>query len=155
MRRLLPILALAALPLPALAEGILAEYWANSGSLPPEYAWSFAVAINADGGVTVKDCKGYESEPPGCTIREGKAAPEKLQAIRDAVASAGLIDRPARTSEEIMVGGGSTGGKVLLDGIEVPLPPQPVAEDVARVGQVLAAIRDAVPQQLQKAVNGD
>lgn len=153
MRRLILTLALAALPLPALAEGVLAEYRANSGSLPPEYAWSVEVTIATDGKVTVKDCKGYETEPPGCTTRTGKAAPEKLQAIRDAVASAGLIDRPARTSEEIMVGGGSTGGKVLLDGIEVPLPSQPVAEDAARVGQVLAAIRDALPRRLQKAVD--
>lgn len=149
MRRLLLTLALVALPLPALAEEVLAEYWANSGSLPPEYAWSVEVAIDADGGVTVKDCKGYATEPPGCTILTGRTTPEKLQAIRDAVTAAGLIDRPARSAEEIMVGGGSTGGKVLLDRAEIPLPPQPAAEDAARVGQVLAAIRDAVPQRLQ------
>ncbi len=152
MRRLLPSLALVALPLPALAEEVLAEYWANSGSLPPEYAWSLKVAIDADGGVTLKDCKGYATEPPGCAISKGQTTPEKLQAIRDAVAGAGLIDRPARSAEEIMVGGGSTGGKVLLDGVEVPLPSQPIAEDAARVGQVLAAIRDAVPRRLQKFV---
>jgi hypothetical protein len=154
-RHLLLTLALLALPLPALAEEqpeVLAYYWLDSGGLPPEYAWSVEVAIATDGKVTLKDCKGYETEPPGCKIRKGKTTPERLQAIRDAVAASGLVDKPARPADEVMVGGGSAGGKVLLDGMEVPLISQPAAEDAARVGQVLAAIRDAMPRRFLKFV---
>ena len=152
MRRLLFALALTAAPLPAVAQEVLAEYWASSGSLPPEYAWDVTVTIATDGKVTLKDCKGYETEPPGCKIRKGKTTPERLQAIRDAVAASGLVDKPARPADEVMVGGGSAGGKVLLDGMEVPLISQPAAEDAARVGQVMAAIRDAMPRRFLKFV---
>lgn len=156
MLRLLFALALTAAPLPALAQEVLAEYWASSGSLPPEYAWDVTVTIATDGKVTLKHCKGYETEGPGCKIRKGKATTDKVQAIREAALASGLIDRPARNAEDIMVGGGATGGKVWIDGAEIVLPSQPAAADADRVATVLSAIRSAIPDRLaRKFIEGN
>ena len=156
MLRLLFALALTAAPLPALAQEVLAEYWASSGSLPPEYAWDVTVTIATDGKVTLKHCKGYETEGPGCKIRKGKATTDKVQAIREAALASGLIDRPARNAEDIMVGGGATGGKVWIDGAEIALPSQPAADDAERVATVLSAVRAAIPDRLaRKFIDGN
>ena len=148
MRRLMLALALAAAPLPALAQEVLAEYRASSGSLPPEYAWSVTATIAADGGVVLTHCKGHETEGPACTTRRGTATPARVQAIRDAVAASGLIGNPARESDGIMVGGGSVRGRVRIDGSEIVLPAQPAPEDATRVAAVLSAIRAAIPDRL-------
>lgn len=135
---------------PARAAEVLAEYWANSGSLPPEYAWDVTVTIHTDGQVILTHCKGYATEPPGCKTRKGKADAAKLDAIRAAVAEADLIANPARTSDEIIVGGGITAGRVTLDGQKINLPSLPVVEDANRVSMVLRAVYAAIPARLAK-----
>ncbi|NGM45707.1 hypothetical protein G5B31_09175 [Rhodobacter sp. SGA-6-6] len=148
MRRLVLALALSAAPLPALAQEMLAEYRAHSGSLPPQYAWSVTATIAADGAVALTHCTGYETEGPACTTRRGKAAAAGLQAIREAAVASGLIETPAPESDEIMVGGGSVRGRVRIDGAGIALPAQPAPEDAARVAVVLSAIRSAIPAGL-------
>ncbi len=155
MRRLVLALALAVTPLPAVAQEVLAEYWTDSGSLPPEYAWETSVSIATDGKVTVKHCKGYETEGPGCKIRKGKATAEQLQAIRDAATASGLIDKPARPREEIMVGGGSVSGAVHMEGKVIKLISWPRTEDQARITAVLSAITAAVPARLHRFIEGN
>jgi hypothetical protein len=135
---------------PARAAEVLAEYWANSGSLPPEYAWDVTVTIHTDGQVILTHCKGYATEPPGCKTRKGKADAAKLDAIRAAVVEADLIANPARTSDEVIVGGGASAGRVTLDGQKISLPSQPVVEDANRVGMVLRTVYDAIPTRLAK-----
>lgn len=144
------VLALSLLASPLSAAEVLAEYWASSGSLPPEYAWDVTVTIHTDGQVILTHCKGYATEPPGCKTRKGKADATRLDAIRAAVVEADLLANPARASDEITVGGGSSGGKVTIDGEERSLPSFPVIEDANRVGLVLQAIYAAIPTRLSK-----
>lgn len=138
----------------ATAETAFATYWANSGSLPPEYAWSVDVAITDSGAVTVKRCTGYETEGPACTTGTGTASAAQLEAIRQAVTDSGLLTSPAREAppEEIPIGGGSTGGSVTMDGQTVTLMPFPHAEDIDRVHAVLTAIAAAIPQDLAESL---
>jgi hypothetical protein len=135
---------------PARADDLLATYWASSGSLPPEYAWAVDVTITTSGKVTLKHCRGYETEGPACTTRTGKAGAARLNAIRQAVADSGLLERPAREAppEEIPIGGGSSGGSVVIDGQTVRLMAFPRADDAGRVAGVLAAIHAAIPSRL-------
>jgi hypothetical protein len=137
---------------PARADTVLATYWANSGSLPPEYAWSVDVTITDTGKVTLKRCKGYETEGPACTTRTGKANAAQVQAIRLAVDESGLLANPAREAppEEIPIGGGSAGGSVTIDGQTATLMAFPRGEDSARVRKVLSVIYAAIPQRLAK-----
>lgn len=144
--------ALVAAALPTLAEEapILAEYWTDSGSLPPEYAWETKVSIHADGQLDLKYCKGYETEGPGCKTRKAQVRPEQIEAIHAAIAASELGTRPAKDSEEVMVGGGLTGGQVFVDGVAIKLPSQPANADANRVGDVLRAIRAAVPARFER-----
>jgi hypothetical protein len=137
---------------PAWSDEVLATYWANSGSLPPEYAWEVTVTISEAGKVTLKRCKGYETEGPACTLRTGKAKEAQLAAIRQAATESGLLETPAQEAppEEIPLGGGSTGGSVTLEGQTVTLLAYPRAEDAARVARVLSAIYAAIPARLAK-----
>jgi hypothetical protein len=148
--------ALAALltlvPTLAAADQTLATYYASSGSLPPEYAWSVDVTITDTGKVTLKHCKGYETEGPACTTRTGKANAAQIEAIRIAVAESGLLETPAQEAppEEIPIGGGSSGGSVTIDGQTVTLMAFPRSEDANRVGKVRAVIYAAIPPRLAK-----
>ena len=76
-----PVAILLALTVPAGADElspVLADYWTDSGSLPPEYAWETSVLIREDGQLELKHCKGYETEGPACKLRHAKvAAPER------------------------------------------------------------------------------
>ncbi len=151
-------LFLAALvPLPALAEdaAVLAEYWTDSGSLPPEYAWETTITILEDGTLTLKHCKGYETEGPACKIRRARVAEEALAVIRIAAAESGLAKDPARETETPMVGGGLTGGLVYVEGQEVRLLSQPAKADADRVGKVLAAIAAAIPARFDRFTDPD
>lgn len=151
MTRFAPIaLALSLLASPALSAEVLAEYWANSGSLPPEYAWDVTVTIHTDGQVILTHCKGYATKPPGCKTRKGKADAAKLDAIRAAVVEADLIAKPARASDEVIVGGGASAGTVTIDGEKRSLPSFPVIDDANRVGLVMQAIYAAIPTRLSK-----
>jgi hypothetical protein len=134
----------------------LAEYWARSGSLPPEYAWSVDVSITADGHLTLKHCKGYETEGPACRTRSAKVDRAHLDAILAVTREAGLDKTPVNTLTDIPVGGGTDGGAVWLDGQKIDLPPFPAEGDAARVRTVLAAITDAIPQRLKtRFLNGN
>jgi hypothetical protein len=145
-------LSLAALPLAATAEKapILVEYRTDSGSLPPEYAWETTVTILADGELTLRHCTGYATEGPACTQRRARVREAALEAIRLAAAESGLAEAPAQESAEVIVGSGSTGGRVFLNGTEIALLSQPAAPDVARVGAVVTAIEAAIPARFDR-----
>ena len=134
---------------------VLAEYWTDSGSLPPEYAWETTVTILDDGALTLKHCKGYETEGPACKTRRATVPEDALAAIRTAAAESGLANKPAREAEFPMVGGGLTGGLVYVDGQKVKLLSQPAEADADRVGKVLAAIAAAIPPRFDRFVDPD
>lgn len=149
LKRLLVLTLLAA---PALAEEapVLAEYWTNNGSLPPEYAWETEVTILADGTLTLKRCTGYETEGPACKTRRAKVTPEALEAIRAAAIASGLHEKPAGQPDEVVVGGSQTGGLVYLDGTRILLPSDTLPGDRERVGSVLRAISAAIPRRFTR-----
>jgi hypothetical protein len=151
LSRLALTVALALAPLATHAEesALLAEYWADSGSLPPEYAWETKVSITADGKLTLIYCVGYETEGPGCKTRKAKVDEADRAAILAAVMAGDLVDKPARQTEDIPVGGGATGGRIYVDGQPVSLPAFPVDHDAARVGAVLNAIEAAIPDRFR------
>lgn len=146
------VLFLALIASPALAEDapVLAEYWTNSGSLPPEYAWETSVSIREDGALTLKRCTGYETEGPACKTRRAKVAPEVQEAIRAAATASGLRETPAGQPDEVMVGGSQTGGLVYLDGARILLPSDTLPGDRERVGAVLRAISAAIPRRFSR-----
>lgn len=149
---MLRALILCLLPLPALAQEapILATYYADSGSLPPEYAWETNVTIYEDGRLTLRRCTGYETEGPACKDRKAKVTPAALDAIREAALASGLAETPATQTDDPQVGGGVTGGAVYLDGVKLPLPSEPIAADAARVAAVLRAVRVAIPPRFNR-----
>lgn len=106
---------LLALALPAQADElppVLADYFTDSGSLPPEYAWETSVLIREDGQLELKHCKGYETEGPACKLRRAKVSEAALEVIRAAAADSGLLKKPARETDTPIVGGGSIWGRV-------------------------------------------
>jgi hypothetical protein len=155
--RLLSGLLLSLLPLAALAEEdpILAKYWTNSGSLPPQYAWHISVTIYADGMVEQTYCQGYETTGDACKLATGQVDPAALQAITEAAGASGLLTAPAKVAENVMVGGGQTWGVVYLGSDAVDLPSQVAKADEARVATVLRAIAAAVPSGLTPPLSGD
>jgi hypothetical protein len=134
---------------------VLADYWTNNGSLPPEYAWETSILIREDGQLELKHCKGYETEGQACKLREAKVSEAALDAIRAAATESGLIEKPARETETPMVGGGLIWGRVNLVGGTVELPSQPADDDVERVGKVLAAIAAAIPARFDRFTDPD
>lgn len=138
-------------PLAARAQdaNLLAEYWTDSGSLPPEYAWETNVTISPDGKLTLRYCTGYETEGPACKTRKAKVDEAHRAAILAAVTAGDLVAKPARQTEDIPVGGGATGGKVYVDGQPVALPSFPTEQDAARVAAVVTAIEAAIPDRFR------
>lgn len=80
---------------------------------------------------------------------------DALAAIRTAAADSGLADKPAREAGTPIVGGGLTGGRVFLDGIEIRLLSQPVEADAERVAAVLQAIAAAIPPRFGRFTDPD
>lgn len=153
-----PLAFLLALTLPAHADElapVLTDYWTNSGSLPPEYAWETSILIREDGQLELKHCKGYETKGPACKLRTSKVSEAALDTIRAAATESGLIEKPAREAETPMVGGGLTWGRVNLAGGTVDLPSQPADADVERVGKVLQAIAAAIPPRFDRFTDPD
>lgn len=158
MIRLSPLALLLVLALPAQADElapVLADYWTNSGSLPPEYAWETSVLIREDGQLELKHCKGYETEGPACKLRRAKVPEAALEAIRAAATESGLLEEPARETDTPTVGGGLTGGRVTLASGTIELPSQPADADVARVNTVLKAIAAAIPPRFNRFTDPD
>jgi hypothetical protein len=153
-----PLALLLALTLSAQAgelAPVLADYWTNSGSLPPEYAWETSVLIREDGQLELKHCTGYEVDGPACKLRKAKVSEAALETIRAAATESGLIEKPARETDTPKVGGGLTWGRVnLVDGT-VDLPSQPAEVDAARVGKVLEAIAAAIPPRFDRFTDPD
>lgn len=153
-----PLALVLALALPAHADEpapVLADYWTNSGSLPPEYAWETSVQIREDGQLTLKHCKGYETEGAACRTRRAKVSGAALDAIRAAATESGLIEAPARETDVPIVGGELAWGRVILAGGAVELPSQPAQADVQRVGKVLDAITAAIPPRFDRFLDPD
>ena len=150
LRRLIAALLMLTSPPAASAQEaeVLATSWSRSGTVAPAYAWSVTTVIRIDGQVSVTACKGYDTEGPNCTTRKGTAAPDRLDAIRAAVAASGLLDAPAREADSFPVGGGTNGGSVQIGGVTVVLPPFPAEADIPRVAAVMAAIATAIPGDL-------
>ena len=134
---------------------VLAEYATDSGSLPPEYAWETRITILANGSLTLKHCKGYETEGPACKTRRAKVADDALSAILAAAQDSDLAEHPAQQAEFPMVGGGLTSGMVYLHGAKITLLSQPADADAARVGKVLAAIAAAIPPRFDRFIDPD
>ena len=155
MLKLLALLLLTATAAIAQDAPVLAEYWTDSGSLPPEYAWETSVTILEDGRLTLKHCKGYETEGPACKTRRAKVSDDALSAILAAAQDSDLAEHPAQQAEYPMVGGGATSGVVYLDGGKIALPSQPADADAARVGKVLSAIAAAIPPRFDRFTNPD
>ncbi len=149
--RWLGLALMAATPLAAQAEiaPLFAEYSANSGSLPPEYAWDVEVVIRLDGDLTLTRCTGYETTGPACKIHTATVTPAAIDVIRAAVKSTRLDRKAARKSDAIMVGGGSHNGAVYLNGKTIVLPAFPATADAPRVTTVMDAILAAIPADLQ------
>lgn len=156
MLRYLALLLALALPVQAdeLAP-VLADYWTDSGSLPPEYAWETSILIREDGQLELKHCRGYETDGPACKLRSARVPEAALDAIRAAATESGLIEKPARETDTPMVGGGLTWGRVNLVGGTVELPSQPAEADVERVGKVLNAIAAAIPRRFERFLDPD
>jgi hypothetical protein len=153
-----PLAFLLALTLPAQADDlapVLADYWTNSGSLPPEYAWETSILIREDGQLELKHCTGYEVEGPACKLRKAKVSEAALETIRAAATESGLIEKPARETDTPKVGGGLIWGRVNLVGGTVDLPSQPAEADAARVGKVLEAIAAAIPPRFDRFTDPD
>ena len=153
-----PLALLLTLALPTQADElapVLADYWTNSGSLPPEHAWETSVLIREDGQLELKHCKGYEVEGPACKLRTARVSEDALQVIRTAATESGLVEKPARETDTPMVGGGLTWGRVNLVSGTVDLPSQPTDADAARVGKVLSAIAAAIPQRFDRFTDPD
>lgn len=153
-----PLALLLAFNLPAQADElapVLADYWTDSGSLPPEYAWETSILIREDGRLELKHCKGYETEGPACKLRQANVSEADLDAIRAAATESGLLERPAKETETPMVGGGLTSGRVNLAGGTVELPSQPAEADVERVGKVLNSIAAAIPPRFDRFTDPD
>ena len=129
---------------------VLADYWTNNGSLPPEYAWETSVLIREDGQLELKHCKGYETEGPACKLRRATVSEAALEAIRNAATESGLIEAPARETDVPVVGGALTGGRVHLASGTVELPSQPADADAQRVADVLAVIAAAIPPRFDR-----
>jgi hypothetical protein len=144
--------AAAVAPQVARAQALVAEYWSDSGSVEPAYAWNLHVTFRDDGSVAVRRCKGYETEGPGCRLGKGKVSIEVLNSIRDAADAAGLARNPPGKApfDEIPIGGGSDGGAVWWQGEKIMLWDFPAQADAARVATVVAAIRAAIPQRLAR-----
>lgn len=134
---------------------VLAEYRTDSGSLPPEYAWDTSVTILEDGRLTLKHCKGYETEGAACKTRRATVPQAALAAILAAAKDSDLAATPARPTEYPMVGGGLTSGAVYLDGEKITLLSQPAEADAERVGKVLAAIAAAIPPRFNRFTDPD
>lgn len=144
------------MPVTAMAESdILATLTANSGSLPPPYAWNVEVTVRTDGRVTVTRCTGYETEGPACKTGEGAAVAGSVEAIRQAAEASGLADRPATAIDPPMVGGAWTGGTVRLGESSIALIAQPIPADEDRVSTVLAVIGAAIPEALLPMLEGE
>ena len=154
MKQLLLAFPLALFPLAAAAEdaAMLAQYWTDSGSVSPEYAWEATVTILEDGSLSLKYCTGYSTEGPDCRTRSAKVSDDQLEAIRAAALESGLKDTPAKelSDDMIPIGGSATGGRVVVDGQEVDLLSFPTEEDAPRVAKVLQAIHDAIPDRLRR-----
>lgn len=129
---------------------ILAEYWTNNGSLPPEYAWETSVTIRQDGSLTLQHCTGYETEGSACKSRRAKVTADAMAAITAAAEASGLKERPAQETDAPIVGGSLTGGSVWLDGTRIVLLSQPAAADAERVSDVVLAIRAAIPTRFNR-----
>ena len=123
----------------------LAIYSSQSGSLPPQYAWSTSVTIYLDGQVAVQHCRGYETEGPACTTSNAQTTPEAIASILDAVKASNLTTKAAVENPSPPVGGGSSHAVIFVDGKSITLPPFVIAADADRVAAVLRAIEAAVP----------
>lgn len=145
--RTLWLAIMALFPGPALAQEPLATLFTHNGTLPPPYHRSLRVLVTADGMVTLRACKGYDDSD--CAVLSGAAPQGAVAAILAAAEAAGLPGQPLAEDPMPPVGGGSTSGSVVVGGQTVALPAFPVEADRARTEAVLAAIRAAVPADLQ------
>lgn len=156
MKALLLSILLASVGFAALAEDpvVVASWGANSGSLPPEYAWDYRVEFLGDGTVQATYCKGYATEAPGCATVTRKLPQAAQKAMGDAIEpyAEDLLDNPPKSvsDDEIPIGGGSVAGRVLLDGTYVVLEPFAIAADAPRVQAMLQILQDSTPAGLVK-----
>ncbi|MGA0540341.1 hypothetical protein [Neotabrizicola sp. VNH66] len=149
MIRLAAALFLALVAAPALAEDAspIAVWGEDSGTLPPEYAWSYTVTFTTDRRVTVEYCKGYADTAPGCATVKKRLTKASFAAFQAELAplALGLLEDPARTDPDPPIGGGAFFGKLNVDGEDVALPAFPVDEDKPQVDAILQVLQDYTP----------
>ncbi|NBZ88151.1 hypothetical protein [Stagnihabitans tardus] len=158
MKPTLIALALGAAALPALADttDVVALWGEHSGSVAPEYAWSYTVSFQLDGLVRAEYCKGYADEAPGCATSTKQLSDAEIDAL-DAAVLALAEDMKAHppkpvSPEEMAIGGGSTFGWIWLGDEKFDLPGQPRKTDAARVAAMLRVLQEHTPPRLvQKA----
>ena len=142
---------------PALAEepATLAIWREDSGSLPPAYAWDTKVMFFADRSITVRHCKGYADEAPGCYSVGAMLSPEEFALLELA------LDRQARVLAAIRpgedtdppIGGGSRSGTLFFNGKPIALPAFPSAKDAKAVNAALDILVAATPTEvLEEAI---
>jgi hypothetical protein len=150
-------LAALAIGAPAMAEspdylatwsdGIVATWSEDSGSLPPEFAWKTDVMFEFDGWVTIRHCKGYAEEAPGCWTVVGRLSAQSMMDLDSVLAAAlpDLVANPPQAVSDPPVGGGSTRGSIGTRDTVIHLPAYPIEADAARVADLLEALKDATP----------
>jgi hypothetical protein len=141
------IAALVALAGPAQGQGLLAILHEQSGTVAPVYAWSSEVRFHLGGRVTVIYCRGYAQTAPGCATVKSVVLPHAYEALERALAplAADLFAHPAAEDPAPPIGGGAAWAVLVQDGATLALPAHPMAQDGARIGAVLALLRQAVP----------
>ena len=153
-------LAFAALALPAAADpsDVVALWGEDSGSVSPEYAWSYTVSFQVDGLVRAEYCKGYADSAPGCATSFKQLSDDEIDSL-DAAVQALAEDMKAHppkslSLDEMAIGGGSTFGWIWLGDQKIDLPGQPREKDAARVASMLQVLQEHTPPRLvQKAKN--
>lgn len=130
----------------------LAVWGEDSGSLPPEYAWSYTVSFLSDGMVRAEYCKGYADAAPGCATSQSRMTEGEQTAAAEAFRTVAedLAAHPPRvvSPEDMQVGGGMAFGWILLDDRKIELPGQLHDADRARVAALVKVLQDQTPAGL-------
>lgn len=140
---------------PAMAQDTdaFAVWGENSGSLPPEYAWDYTVSFYADRRGEVEYCKGYADEPPGCATARFRLSKSALAAMQaeleplEAALAASAVDEAV----DIPIGGGSSSGRIRMNGRDLRLPAFPSEADAERVDAVMRVLRANTPNRAVRA----
>ncbi len=128
----------------------IAQWGEDSGSLPPEYAWTYTVTFGVDHTVTARYCKGYKSTPPGCATAAALLTEEQFAALQAELTplAANMAAHKPRETDDIPIGGGVSFATLYQDGVKLDLPDFPREADAPRVAAAIALLKNATPAGL-------